>query len=598
MTARPFPDDPHSYAEPNRIAVRHLSLDLTVHFDERRLSGLATLDLERHVPGAAELVLDTWKLDIAAVTLGDGTHALFELGEHDPILGRSLTVHVGDAESVVVHYATHPEARAVQWMEPAQTASRKPLLFTQSEAILARSWIPIQDTPAVRLTYDAVVRVPPDLLALMSAENPTERSADGVYRFAMGQRVPSYLVALAVGDLEFRSLGSRSGVYAEPSVVEAAAWEFADTEEMMAAAERLYGPYRWDRYDLLVLPSSFPYGGMENPRLTFVTPTVLAGDRSLVSLVAHELAHSWSGNLVTNATWNDMWLNEGFTVYFETRIDEEVYGEEFAAMIQEISRQDLLAWLPGKPERDTWLKLDLAGRDPDEAATPVAYDKGSLFLRMLEHRVGRHAFDSFLAAYFARFSFQSMDTATFVDHLTSELLEPAGVSADEIQLEAWVFGPGIPDNAPDVESSSFRAAGLEAAAFVDGHASADALDAHGWNTHQWVHFLRALPRDLESARLAELDSAWGLSRSGNGEILATWFQLAIDSGHVFQALEADEALGAFLTRQGRLKFLKPLYTGLAATPEGLARAKEIFAVARKGYHPISASSIEGVLESS
>jgi aminopeptidase N len=446
----------------------------------------------------------------------------------------------------------------------------------------------------VRLTYDATVRVPPGLLALMSAENPTERTADGVYRFSMAQRVPAYLMALAVGDLEFRPLGPRSGVYAEPSVVEAAAWEFADTENMMAAAERLYGPYRWDRYDMLVLPPSFPFGGMENPRLTFLTPTLLAGDRSLVSVVAHELAHSWSGNLVTNATWNDMWLNEGFTVYFETRIDEEVFGEEVATMIRQIGRQDLRAWLPGKDERDTWLKLDLAGRDPDEAATPVAYDKGSLFLRLLEQTVGRERFDAFLSAYFARFAFQSMDTETFVEHLRAELLEPAGVSEEDVALDAWIYGPGLPENSPVFDSESFRKAGQEAAAVEEGTPAAE-LDTDGWNSHQWVHFIRALPADLDSARMADLDRTFSLSRSGNGEILAAWFQLAINNDFVFASSEADEALASFLTRQGGLKYIRPLYTLLAATPEGLARAKTIYAGARPGYHPISASSIDTVL---
>jgi len=594
MTTRPLPDDPHSHARPNQIAVRHVSLDIGADFDGRRISGLATLELERNSADATELVLDTWRLDIAAVTFGDGTHALFELGDHDPLLGRSLTVHVGTADTVVVHYATHPDARALQWLEPAQTASRKRCLFTQSEPNLARSWVPLQDTPSVRSTYDATVRVPAELLALMSAENPTERTADGVYRFSMAQRVPAYLIALAVGDFEFRSLGDRSGVYAEPSVVDAAAWEFADTESMMAAAERLYGPYRWERYDMLVLPPSFPFGGMENPRLTFLTPTLLAGDRSLVSVIAHELAHSWSGNLVTNATWNDFWLNEGFTVYFETRIDEEVYGAEFAEMELQLGRQDLLTELPTLQPRNTWLELDLAGRDPDEGLSSIAYDKGQLFLRMLEQAVGRERFDVFLKAYFDRFAFQSMDTPTFLAHLLTELLEPAGLTAEELSIEVWVHGPGLPDNAPAFASDAFDRAGQRAADLVAGRPAAD-LETDGWSTHQWVHFVRALLRDLDAAKLADLDNTFALSRSGNGEILESWLQLAIDSGYVFESSDVDASLASFLTRQGRLKYLKPLYTKLASTPNGLARAKKIYAVARPGYHPVSTESIDRIL---
>ncbi len=315
------PTDPHSYSRPDQVAVKHLNLDLTVDFSQQKLAGKATLDLDNKT-GASELVLDTRDLDVTRVTLDSGAEAKFALGDDAKFLGRPLRIEITpQTKSVTVEYSTRPAAAAVQWLSPDQTAGKQhPFLFTQSQAILARTWVPCQDSPAVRMTYDATVHAPKELLAVMSAENPQAKNADGVYTFKMDKPIPSYLLALAVGDLEFRSLGARTGVYAEPSRVEKAAWELADTEKMIEAAEKLYGPYRWGRYDLLVLPPSFPFGGMENPRLTFATPTIIAGDRSLVNLVAHELAHSWSGNLVTNATWNDFWLNEGFTTYFENRI--------------------------------------------------------------------------------------------------------------------------------------------------------------------------------------------------------------------------------------------------------------------------------------
>jgi leukotriene-A4 hydrolase len=594
--SRSFPVDPHSHARPNEIAVRHLGLDLTVDFEQRRLTGLATLELERRSPDATALVLDTWELDVAAVTLGDGTHLLYELGEHDPVLRRALTIHLGPEDTtVVVHYATSPGARALQWLEPPQTASGKRFLFTQSQPILARSWIPCQDTPAVRFTYDATVTVPPDLLALMSAENPVERADDGRYRFSMPQPVPSYLVALAVGDLEFRAIGSRTGVYAEPPVVDSAAWEFADTERMVEAAERLYGPYRWGRYDLLVLPPSFPYGGMENPRLTFVTPTILAGDRSLVTLIAHELAHSWSGNLVTNATWNDIWLNEGFTVYFETRIDEELYGDAYTRMLLRLGRQDLEAEVGAVDPRDSWLELDLAGKDPDGPMT-VPYEKGSLLLRVIEQTVGRERFDAFLRAYFDQFAFESMDTATFLDHLRRELLDPAGITDADLQLEAWVHGPGVPANAPDFPSDAFALVDQEVAGLVAGRA-ASSLDTAGWVSHQWVHFVRALPRDLPADRLAEVDTEFGLSRGGNIAVLTAWLELAIVTGYVFEAPEVDKALADFLTRHGRALFLKRVYEKLSVTAQGLARARQIYAAARPTYHSVSQGVVDRILGS-
>ena len=354
--------DPHSYARPTEVVVRRMALDLDVDLDRQRLAGSVTLDVERVGPAATELVLDTWHLDLGAVTDGDGTPLEHHLGEHDEILGAPLTVRLGESDRVVVHYATTERATALQWLGAEQTSSGQPFLFTQSQPILARSWIPCQDSPGIRAPYDATVRVPAHLMAVMSAENPTERSADGQYRFTMPEPVPTYLVALAVGDLRFRELGARSGVYAEEAVVEEAAWEFADTEAMIEAAERLYGPYRWGRYDLLILPPSFPYGGMENPRLTFATPTVIAGDRALVTLVAHELAHSWSGNLVTNATWNDLWLNEGFTTYFETRIDEEMYGADYTSMLLRLGRQELEKSLADASPEQTVLHAELVVR--------------------------------------------------------------------------------------------------------------------------------------------------------------------------------------------------------------------------------------------
>jgi leukotriene-A4 hydrolase len=593
-TPTPYADDPHSHARPNEIAIRHLDLDVSVDFDGQRLTGRATFSLDRTGADASAFVVDTWDLEIRSVTAADGTALDHAIGEHHPVLGRALTIEVGAAETVVVDYATGEDARALQWLEPAQTTGER-FLFTQSQPILARSWIPCQDTPAVRHTYEATVRVPADLLAVMSAENPTARTGDGVYSFSMPQPVPSYLIALAVGDLEFRALGDRAGVYAEPAVVETAAWEFADTEPMMEAAERLYGPYRWGRYDLLVLPPSFPYGGMENPRLTFVTPTLLAGDRSLVTVVAHELAHSWSGNLVTNATWDDLWLNEGFTVYFETRIDEELYGADYTAMLLRLGRQEVETEIAKLPARDTWLSGDLANRDPEDGPDLVHYEKGALFLRMIEQAVGRERLDAFLGDYFDRFAFHSMDTATFLAHLRSELLEPAGLSDDDVQLEAWVYGPGIPTNAPDFPSDAFDRADRQAADVLAGTPAAD-LDTEGWAPQQWLHFLRALPVDVPHEVLADLDRTFGFTGLGNIEVATGWLGLAISSDYVWAAPEVDEAVAGFLARHGRSLYVRRIYTRLAATPRGLERARAIFASAEAGYHPVTRAGVARILD--
>ncbi|MEO7793192.1 MAG: M1 family metallopeptidase, partial [Thermoanaerobaculia bacterium] len=446
------------------------------------------------------------------------------------------------------------------------------------------------------------IHAPKELLALMSATNPTVRRADGVYRFEMTHPIPSYLLALAVGDLEFRALGERSGVYAEPAMVQKAAWELADTEKMIVAAETLYGPYRWERYDLLVLPPSFPYGGMENPRLTFATPTILAGDRSLVSLVAHELAHSWSGTLVTNATWNDFWLNEGFTNYFESRIMEAVYGRDYAEMQAQLSKRDLEEFVQevGATNRETWLVGDLAGRDPDDAPGAIVYDKGYFFLRHLEETVGRERWDRFLGDYFSAHAFQSMTTAGFVQELKQKLL--AADPAAAARAQEWIYGPGLPAGIADPKSPAFEKVDLELARLAKGTAPKDLVTAD-WVTQQWQHFLRNLPRTPDSApdnapdkapdsaRLAALDVDFHFTDSGNAEILSDWFRLSIAAEY----RAAYPAIERFLLSVGRRKFIGPLYAALARTPDGLVLARAIYAKARPGYHPVAQESLDELL---
>lgn len=583
--------DNHSNARPNEAVITHLDLDVSVDMDRQRISGVATYDLRVQVGGMVRF--DTDGLEIIAVHDGQGQALEFSLGD-STMLGRPLEVTLPDGvERVAITYRTGKDAKALQWLAPAQTMGRAhPFLFTQGQAILTRTWIPIQDSPGIRFTYTAKVRVPEGLMALMSASNSTERSADGQYAFRMDQPIPAYLMALAVGELEFRPLGERCGVYAEPGLVDKAAWEFADTEAMLKAAEELYGPYRWERYDVLVLPPSFPFGGMENPRLTFATPTIIAGDRSLTALVAHELAHSWSGNLVTNATWNDFWLNEGFTVYFEKRICEQVYGKEYAAMLDLLGYQDLLgteAKLHKEGnEADTRLRLDLTGRNPDDGVTDIAYEKGYSFLRMLEEKVGRAKFDDFLRRYFDTFAFQSMTTDRFLEHLDRELIAPNGLKVD---LDTWVNGTGIPTDIVVPVSDRFVKVEAEIAKWQDG-TPADQLNASAWTTFEWMHFLRHLPNELGPSRMKELDNAFGFTNSGNAEILVIWLQHCIRNGHE----AAYPRLDQFLSSVGRRKFLVPLYEELARTDKGLILAQTIYRNARSNYHSVTIRTLDKLLD--
>jgi leukotriene-A4 hydrolase len=591
--------DFHSYANPGDVRVRHLDLDLEVLFDQKVFNGIAVLSIERVSQNKqAPLILDTRNLNIAKVeTSSDGTNytpTTFTVGTLDKILGAPLTIPLPEkVNRVRINYLTDPAASGVQWLEPSQTAGKKdPFVFTQSEAIHARSWIPLQDTPQVRVTYTARVRTPRNLLAVMSAENDPRTPRDGDYRFTMPQPIPSYLIALAVGDLSFRALGRRTGVYAEPPVFDEAAKEFSDTEKMVEATEKLYGPYRWGRYDLLVLPPSFPYGGMENPRLTFATPTVLAGDKSLVSLVAHELAHSWSGNLVTNATWSDFWLNEGFTVYLERRILEAVYGRERAEMEAVLGRRDLEEELTTLDDKDEILHIDLKGRDPDAGSTDIPYEKGALFLLHLEQTFGRARFDRFLRSYFDHFAFQSITTEEFVDYLKNNLLNRYPILAARVPVDEWIYKPGIPSNAPKPTSPAFSRVEEQAKRWLQGEIPAAKIPAAKWTTQEWLHFLKSLPQELDRKKMEELDQAFHLTRSGNSEIAFQWLMMSIHNRYD----PAYPRLEEFLTSIGRRKFIKPLYEELAKTPEGKERALAIYRRARPTYHPIAVASVDEVLK--
>jgi leukotriene-A4 hydrolase len=590
--------DEHSYGNPDEIRVTHADLDWDVLFDRKILRGSATLSLARPSGGRpTRLVLDTRALDVAKVDASpDGSSwvkAPFSLAAPDKILGSALTVTIPeDATRVRVSYATRPEASGLQWLEPLQTAGKKdPFLFTQSEAIHARSWIPLQDSPSVRLTYRARVRTPKNLVAVMSANNDPKVRRDGTYQFEMKQAIPSYLIALAVGDLAFAPVSPRAGVWAEPSVVAKGAREFGDLEKMIRAAEDLFGPYRWDRYDVLVLPPSFPFGGMENPRLTFATPTILAGDKSLVALVAHELAHSWSGNLVTNATWPDFWLNEGFTVYLERRIVERVYGARRAEMEATLGVQDLQKEMATLPPRDQILHVDLTGRDPDDAFTRVAYEKGALFLRQLEAAFGRDRFDEFLRGYFDHFAFQSITTADFLRYLRTNLLDSDPRLAAQVPVEQWIEKPGIPAGARLPHSDALALVEAEAQRWLKGEKPASAVAAKAWSTHEWLHFLRALPSPLAPEKMAELDRALRLTESGNSEIVNQWLLLSIANGYE----QAYPRLEGFLTSMGRRKFLKPLYEALVKTPEGKERALAVYRKARPTYHPIAVATVDKIV---
>lgn len=584
--------DVHTFSNYNHCRVAHLQLTATVDFQHKRLDAVATWQLAPNRKSDT-LILDARNLNILSITDQSGEKLAFKLSENQAVFGQALSVFLSKTSaSVSIAYQTTDSSEALQWLEPSQTSGKKhPFLFTQSQAILARTWIPCQDGPGVRFTYDAEIHVPKGMMALMSATNPTALAADGVYRFRMEKPVPSYLMALACGVIGYQEIGQHTAVYAEPDVLNKDAEELSETEAMLSAAEKLYGKYAWGRYDVLMLPPSFPFGGMENPRLTFATPTIIAGDKSLVSLIAHEMAHSWSGNLVTNATWNDFWLNEGFTVYFELRIMEAVYGRDYSEMLAALEKEELLDEIKeiGEKSADTHLKLDLKGRNPDDGLTDIAYVKGYLFLRLLEETVGRAQWDAFLKQYFQKHAFGTMTTEAFLEELKSELLSKSSGAEEKVNIQAWVYGPGLPKNCPSIHSTRFDQVDTQLKAWLAGNGSCEMLQTEKWSTHEWLRFITFIPETISVERLSKLDAAFKLTQSTNAEIQGAWFLLTTKA----QYHVADAARNAFLISVGRRKFLTPIYEVMKKN--NLTEARKVYSMARPNYHAVARNTMDALL---
>lgn len=583
----------HSYANFEELSIKHLYLHLDVSFDSSILKGFAEWEIKPE-SGCERLVLDTRDLTIQSVTV-NGEPTSFILGEENSLYGQALFIPIDtQAKKVRIYYSTQPQSAALQWLKPEQTAGGKhPFLYSQSQAILARSWVPCMDLPAVRFTYSARISVPEYALALMSASNPTAKNDSNTYHFKMEEPIPSYLLALSAGDLKFEALdgSDKVGVYAEPATLDKSVKEFSTLPAMVDAAEALYGAYRWGRYDVLVLPPSFPFGGMENPRLTFATPTILAGDGSLVSLLAHELAHSWSGNLVTNRTWNDFWLNEGFTVYFEQRIMEKVYGKDYADMLTVLGYGDLKSTLEemGDTSVDTELYLNLDGRDPDDGMSDIAYEKGRFFLRHIEEVLGRERFDEFLNVYFSANSFKTVTTDIFLASL-KEFVNSDSAVWSKIDANSWVYSPGLPAYFKAPVSTAFERVDFLRPYIYEGDQKAIDFSKQ-WSSHEFLRFIRGIEVQKDTVLLSKLNQIYGFNESGNSEIASAWYKLSIQSN--YPGIEPE--LKEFLHRVGRRKFLKPLYEAMLKSDYFKPLALQWYPENRPGYHTVSVQTLDELL---
>ncbi len=583
----------HSFSNIDDVKTTHLEWDAKIDFEKKQIQGTATWHF-KNLKNTNSIVFDTYDLSIESVTI-QNKKVNFSLTENKNYYGKGLIIPITKDDSIVtIQYHTGANATALQWLTPEQTAGKKlPYLFTQCESIHARSLLPCQDAPQNRITYNAQVKTPIGMLALMSAKNPLQKNESGIYQFEMELPIPTYLIALAVGDIEYQAIDERTGVYTEPSELKQAAAELSDIPNMMKAAEKIGGPYRWGKYDVLIAPPSFPIGGMENPRLTFATPTIIAGDKSLVSLIAHEMAHSWSGNLVTNALWGDLWLNEGFTTYFERRIMEEINGKDYTEMLWELGYQDMMSDYEsaGNDTADLRLKIDLTNREPEVAFSNIPYEKGAIFLRALEENVGRQKFDAFLNAYFTNHAFQTMTSEKCLAFMDKNLFDGDTNARNKAHVLEWIYSSPIPVNKPIINPKRFAIVDSERVAF---ESSGDITKIHSqnWSTHEWLQFLRKLSHPLAKEKMELLDKTFHLSNTRNAEIADEWFKLSIISNYDI----AFKNMELFLEKVGRKKFLEPLYGELIKTEEGKKYAIQIFEKSKANYHPLTTKKIAQIIE--
>ena len=545
---RPDPHSVHDDAQPQVIA---LDWRATLDAERRILSGEARLTLDDNsAPRAASLELDTRDLHISTVTDGDGAPLAFSLGRIDPVLGSALRIELPKGtRALTVRYRTSPNATGLAWLE----ADGAPFVYTQAQPIHARSFVPLPDSPSVRLRWSLALTVPEGLTVVSSA---------------VDEPVPPYLIALAAGKLAAREISPRTRVWATAALVDEAARGFGYVPRLLAEAEALLGPYPFQRFDLLLLPSAFPYGGMESPRVAFLSPSLLAAGDGGLAVLAHELSHAWLGNLVTCASAEHFWLNEGFAVWAERRLIETLRGAEAAACEAALGRRtldDTLAELAAGPL--TRLHTPLAGVAPDEGLSRVAYEKGALLLTLLEREVGRARFDAFVRDWIATHRGRAVTSAGFLAFARAQL----GAATDAVQAERFISEPGLPDRAPATPPLI------------------EETPCAGASTAQWRLYLESRPPSAEEC--ADLERSHALSAAPDLDLRAAFLAFAVAAGWPDAAVHAE----ALCAATGRIAVLLPVYRALARGPDTRTLAGHLYQKNRSRYLFAARRVLEGML---
>lgn len=590
--SKDIPTDPHSFAQPNKVQATHLNWEGSVDFEKKQIRAKASWLLS-HASKADTVVFDTYGLYIDSVRLDDNQNTFWKLDAPQPILGSALRIVLQPGTQMVhIFYRTSNQAKGLQWLEAHQTADKKhPFLFSQGQAILTRSWLPCQDSPALRFSFDAKVNVPSGLTAVMSAANQAQKQVDGRYSLSNQQPIPSYLFALAVGDIHYKAFDERTGVFAEKSKLEQAWQEFANLPPMVRAAERLYGRMPWERLDLLVLPPSFPFGGMENPMLMYVAPSLIAGDRSLTNLVAHELAHAWSDQILRHASWEDFWLNEFFTNYIERRIIEEMEGPAYAEMMQALSNLELERNLAQAKTNNqpTILAPKLLAKDPDLVLSAATYQKCTALMMQLESKLGKKALDQWIRKQITEGRNPIHTTNSFLKQHQKSLFAPSVFESDI--LEAWLYQNELPINYERKPSARFASVEAVASIWQQGEDIRN-LPTGGWSVYEWIYFLKAINQgQIKQERLRELDALIAFSQSGNVELKSAWFQLCLQHNYFEVLSEIENMVATTGRRKILIAIYKALWNNLITKDEALLWFENY----QEQYHPVARNSIAQIL---
>ena len=625
------PEDISSYSNFNEIIQKELDIDISLDFEKKQMIGKMDINYEIINQEISKIILDLKGPEIVSVEYiqkdeeGEDlksiklNYEIYSENEFKDSLGTPLIIYLDNIKNnkevdykkiielktllIRIQFITTEKCTGIQFLTKEQTYTKKyPFMFTQCEAIQCRSLFPVQDSPSVKSTYKVTTSIESPLTFLFGGIIKTKyydsNTKKNITLFEQNIPIPSYLVAFVAGELEYGRISERCGVWTEVGLCKKACNEFKDAETYIKIAEEyLDHPYEWEVYNLLVLPFSFPYGGMENPNLTFVTPALLAGDRSMSNVIGHEISHSWTGNLVTNKNWKNFWVNEGFTTFMERKLDSALLGEDMENLEAIVGNNELIAdiKLLGEDSEYTKLSADYGGNDPDDGFSTAPYEKGYQFLIYIEKLIGKDVFKEVMQKYIKKYRLKSVDHTAFKGVLEEVIKEKFKEKADEIigkiDWEKWLYEKGIPKYTNEFSSEYLKDAEKLAEDFLNEKEDNETVlkKFKEWHTNVKLAFLNYLSEHKDKINetiCQNLKKKLNLAEEYNSEIKYMWYLLALD-----KKIESEiPNIKKFLETHGRLKYIRPIY--FAWMEKDFNEAKEFFDKVKYLYHPFGRRMIQ------